>query len=823
MRVKHASILGTAVRSMSSQVTRNNHYVPEWYQRGFLEKHQFQLNYLDMAPMNKGLPDGRVITMNNLRKRGPSGCFQEYDLYSTRFGAVINDEVEKFLFGSIDTRGAKAVRAFVSGDASEMHHAFQDFFEFIDAQKLRTPKGLDWIKARYPALDQAQLMIEMQGLRFMHCRMWTEGVREIVSAEDSDVKFIISDHPVTIFNAAVSPNSPDCVYPSDPPLEWIGSQTVFVLDANTCLILTHLEYAQDPPPASLIVPRTNARYRGSSLVRTDAFIRTRKLSRDEIVAINYLLKNRARKFLAASNRDWLFPERSFTGEWCDIAQILLPKDSLWRFGGEIYVGYDDGRSSYQDAFGRTSGADQYLRRKVVKADLRPNDNCGCGSGHKFKRCCQNLPTEDRPTWEVYSIRERNLMFCRAVEDILGLNAGKSWQDVQRELSDDQVKRIHEAFGSLWPEDTDLPSLLPKPRAGILRAVYLGISDPRIISSLVLGWLSYFDEIVLAHPFINPLHMRPEYSPTLSPSQHKEQTLKNVLLLFMLDPFIQAGYIHLIPNPGDFDRQFFRAILDMAKERTVSWRPSRERGGLQKAVADDDFRRMMLRRPEASLRSSIRREFPEASATQIDATVAYAKSQLEADPFALLQPVEPGEAGAQFHCSKGYNLEVAMFLASLTGSIIYTDIDAHWQHLHLHAQDARGAEDSHRAPVAEAFHTAEFPIQLDAQLMFGELRRGRFVRIKEELSALAEATQQQGHAPRTDQLSSKILKAAESAQRAWSKEPIGNQVAARIEVSIPANGFERNEVRRLLLTYGRAKAVHPIAVALRVKFEETTTS
>ena len=456
---------------MSPQVTRHNHYVPEWYQRGFLQKNESQLHYLDTFPEQKVLSDGRTVTMNSLSKRGPRGCFQEYDLYSTRFGATINDEVEKYLFGSIDTRGARAVRAFASGDSSEMHHAFHDLFEFVDAQKLRTPKGLDWIKARYGTLNQTQLMVEMQGLRFMHCTMWTEGVREIVSADDSDVKFILSDHPVTVYNASVSPTAPDCAYPGDPSVEWVGTQTIFAFDANTCLILTHLEYARNPWVANLTTPRTHARYRGSSIVRTDAFIRTRKLSRHEVVAINHLLKNRARRFLAASNRDWLFPERSFTGAWSNIAQVLLPKDDLWRFGGEIYVGHANGKSSYQDAFGRTSGAHEYLRREARGADPHPNDRCGCGSGRKFKCCCQNLPPEDRPTWEFYSIRERNLMFCRAVQDILGLKAGKSWQDVQRDISDDQVKRIHQALGGLWPEDTDLPSLLPRPRRGILRAVY----------------------------------------------------------------------------------------------------------------------------------------------------------------------------------------------------------------------------------------------------------------------------------------------------------------------------------------------------------------
>ena len=805
---------------MNRQVTRRNHYVPEWYQRGFLNTGASQLHYLDMSPEQKVLSDGRTVTMNSLSKRGPTSCFCEYDLYSTRFGVVISDEVEKFLFGSIDVRGARAVRAFASGEPSEMHCGFEDFFEFIDAQRLRTPKGLDWVKARYASLNQTQLMVEMQGLRFMHCVMWTEGVREIVSAEDSDVKFIVSDHPVTLYNASISPTMPGCEYPDDPSIEWIGTQTVFALDANTCLILTHLEYAQNPETANLITPRTHARYRGPSLVRTDAFIRTRKLTRDEVVAINYLLKSRARRFVAAPNSDWLFPERSFIGEWRAIAQVLLPNDDLWRFGGEIYVGYADGKSQYQDAFGRTSGAHEYLRRKAPKPDLRPNDDCGCGSGRKFKRCCHELSLEDRPTWEVYSIRERNLMFCHAVQDILGLNAGKSWQDIQRQISDDQVNHIHEAFGSLWPEDTNLPSLLPRPRSGILPTVYLGMSDPRLVSVMVLGWLPFFDEIVLAHPFVNPLRIRPKYSPTSSPSQHKEQTLKNVLLLLTLQPFIHAGYIHLIPDPGDFDPQFGASTLQMAKERAAGWKPPKELGRSQKVIADDDHRRAMLRMPEAWLRRSMRQHMPQASDTQIDAAVAHAKSELEADPYALLQPVESGEAGAQLHSFKGYNLETAMFLASLTGSVLYTDLDGHWQQLHLHAQANGRVPSAEWAPAAEALRKVSFPIpiELDAQPLLGALQAGRFSRMKRELRPLVDAIQQQADPPQLDQIALQFSKATETMEHAWSKVPPGNRLIGRIELSIPAGGFERNEVRRLLITFGRAKFVRPIPLAMLVRFE-----
>lgn len=808
---------------MTDQVTRNNHYVPQWYQRGFLAPGQSQLNYLDMSPVQKVLPGGRTVLMKAVHKWGPNNCFYEFDLYSTHFGITVNDEVEKFLFGSIDDSGAKAVRAFSTGDMSAMHDAFQDFFEYLDAQKLRTPKGLDWIRSRYSSLNQVQLMAEMQGLRFMHCTMWTEGVREIVSADDSDVKFIVSDHPVTIYNAATPPTCPQCAYPEDPSIEWIGTQTIFVLDANTCLILTHLEYAKDPKAANLTSPRTHARYRGQSLVRTDAFIRTRKLARDDVVAINYLLKSRARRYLAASNKEWLNPEQSFTGAWQDIAHVLLPKDDLWRFGGETYVGYADGSTQYQDAFGRTSGAHEYLRRKKRKTDLGPNDVCGCGSGRKFKHCCKDLPQADRPTWDIYGIRERNLMFCNAVQDILGLQSGKTWDDIRRELSDEQVKRIHEAFGSLWPEDTDLSELLPRARKNTFRAVYLGASDPRTVEATVLGWLPYFDEVVLAHPFINPLRIKPEFSSTKSPEKHKAQTLKNVLLLLLLEPYIRAGYVHLIPDPGDFNSQFGMLALQMAEQRTGGWKPDRKSLGWLGAIGEDDHRRLMRQLPDSSLRSSMRQHMPEASDAEIDAAIGYIKSELAADPFALLQPIEPGENGGQFLYFKGYSLESAMYLASLTGSAIYTDVEAHWQQLHMHAQRVNREPSVVWTAVADSLRAVAFPIDMNAQSLYEALQAGRFGSIKGTLRRLAEAVQQQNDAPQPDQFALHLTKAAQAMQGEWAKVPRRLRLAGQVELSIPTGGFERNDVRRLLLTFGRAKSVRPIPLAMLIKLEAATAA
>ena len=96
-----------------AKITRQNHYVSMWYQDGFIFGPRRTLQYLDLNPPRKELPNGRVIVGKDLRLRSPKQCFREKDLYTTRFGRTLNDEIEKFLFGAIDASGATAVRGVV--------------------------------------------------------------------------------------------------------------------------------------------------------------------------------------------------------------------------------------------------------------------------------------------------------------------------------------------------------------------------------------------------------------------------------------------------------------------------------------------------------------------------------------------------------------------------------------------------------------------------------------------------------------------------------------------------------------------------------------
>ena len=122
-------------------VTRKNHYVPRWYQRQFFEPGRHKLAYLDLDPPRHDLGGERFVHGRSRFTWLTSQCFVQTDLYSTFFGTAVNDEIERRLFGAIDDRGSKAVRAFVGDEQAEWHHHFQSLFEFIDIQKIRTPKG----------------------------------------------------------------------------------------------------------------------------------------------------------------------------------------------------------------------------------------------------------------------------------------------------------------------------------------------------------------------------------------------------------------------------------------------------------------------------------------------------------------------------------------------------------------------------------------------------------------------------------------------------------------------------------------------------------
>ncbi|MHB8139532.1 MAG: DUF4238 domain-containing protein [Smithellaceae bacterium] len=817
-------------------ITRRNHYVPVWYQKRFLPSGGTSFYYVDLCPEKRTLSDGRVIPLHDCCRWGPNQCFWEKDLYTTSFFGLKNDEIERFLFGAIDSAGSASVSAIIDNDMAKLHDLFNKFFEYLDAQKIRTPKGLDWIKTKYPRLTQLQLMFEMQQLRQMHCTMWVEAVREIVSAEDSDVKFIITDHPVTIYNPACPPDSDYCKYPEEPSISFKGSQIIVPLDLNRCLILTNLEYARDPQNTDLLTNRTNARNFGQTISRIDTMIRSRKLKPEDVGAINYILKARARRYIAAGNKKWLYPEHDVCGNWVELGKTLLPpKNELWHFGGEMYIGYEDGSTHYQDEFGRTVGDLSYLKKPARTGKIGVNEPCICGSGKKYKKCCRDKAPADRPIATVRSIRERNLMFIEMVVNILGLAKGKTWDDVRKELSDKQVKDIHGAFGCLWPPETNVVDMLPRPDNKIFRALYSGLIDPRIILRNVASFSLYFDEIIVINPFMNPAYVKPEFSPVESPGQYKQETLKNVLLLMQLAPFIEAGVVNLIPDPCTFNHSLRQQIWDMAKARLKDWKPDPAHMKPMEELTKDDFKRSWMAMSDDSLRRNIKTALPELSDEQVKSTLEYMKKKQAEDPLALLQPVARGEKSGQFLISHlSPNFELGFFLAQITGSILYTDNLHRWGEINAAVNPVDILRGSPWDPLSKCMNELDMVFEINPVQNLQIRKTGKLGLVRDILRRINAFVQEGCEPDRIKELSlslsnelvgahKKLLMEFDLIQKQSRKNTPDIPVAifkGRLNCVIPTGGFGVNAIHRLLLSYGSINYLKSVPMAMFIKYDES---
>jgi hypothetical protein len=338
-----------------------NHYVPRWYQHGFIPEAASprRYHYLDLKPERVEHAGGGFHYRTARRHIGPDICFEQEHLYTLFFKEYATDVIEKRFFGTIDARGADAVSFFADYKVNDQSgKAVQDLVWYIDAQKLRTPKGLDFLKGLSGG-DHGKALMLMRRMHQVHVTMWMEGVWEVLNCDDSATKFIVTDHPVTTYNRAMFPQSQPCLYPRDAPIDLLGTHTIFPLNMNRCLIITNLGYVRNPE-----VPPLKRRQNPRSFAETMWDIRRvqtgRQVTEDEVRAINFILKTRARRYIGAAEQDWLYPERHLKSTmWNKLGGpfFLMPDPRRVPFTTEFLVGYADGSAWGQDEYGRQGPRD----------------------------------------------------------------------------------------------------------------------------------------------------------------------------------------------------------------------------------------------------------------------------------------------------------------------------------------------------------------------------------------------------------------------------------------------------------------------------------
>ena len=353
------------------QQSHKHHYVPEWYQRRFLAPGQTAFKILDLKPREfRDKKTGALLGRSRaVFERGPTAWFYEKDLYTVRALGQVNDDIERYLFGRIDREGKLGLEALVTEDWNTLHHYYDRFFEFMDALRLRTPKGLRFVQGFAKANSHHGLLMAMQQLRTMHCVMWGEGAREIFKADDSTVKFLFSDHPVTFYNREVFPADPAIPRGMDPLQQWLGTQTLFPLDRNRLAVVTHNEWGRNPSKKTARVQRTNARMFDNPMIWYHDWGRKRSLTEDQVRAVNFIVKSRAERYVASATEEDLFPERGLkTRMWNKLAPFLMPEGfAVAPQSGYTVIGMKDGTFHFQDEFGRRAATKEEHDAHVTEA------------------------------------------------------------------------------------------------------------------------------------------------------------------------------------------------------------------------------------------------------------------------------------------------------------------------------------------------------------------------------------------------------------------------------------------------------------------------
>lgn len=357
---------------------------------------------------------------------------------------------------------------------------------------------------------------------------------------------------------------------------------------------------------------------------------------------------------------------------------------------------------------------------ISKNKVGRNEPCPCGSGKKYKKCCidkggpipkivetpMGVPPEE-------SVIKRNLFFLDMVAECLGFTKGKKWTDIKRDITKEQVREIFSLVQFIWPPNTNLPHILPKPD-GKLRGLFLGMQRPETILRNIVRYSLYTDEILVISPFLNPWCMAEEYNPILQPDMYKAESLKLIHFLGALEPWIRSGIVNLIPDPGDFDYKLRKKTWDLAINRRGGTKPPREDMEEELKFAEADLARSMWRIPDKSLRHLIKEANPNLEESGIQKTLQYIRHLQKKDPLALEQPITPGSEFTVQHFSA--NLEMGLYIAQMTGAYLFTNSKVRWNEiLSVAPKQPNGGEVW--SPLTHAFQQLDFKFLNDVSPTF----------------------------------------------------------------------------------------------------------
>lgn len=649
--------------SSVSNLMYQHHYVPRWYQKQFLPPKIHKFYYLDLSPDTITTPNGIKYTRNELLNWGPSRCFKQDNLYTIELFGCKSDIIERQLFGEIDGRGRYSFDIFASPKAwqqTKAHDKFEYFIEFMDAQKLRTPKGMNLIKSLCITQGQEPNKLLVLGLmqqyRKMHCAMWIESIWEVVTAKNSQVKFIINDHPVIAYNPKV--RTPMNIYNMtiDPPISLLGTHTIFPLDLEHCLILTHRQYALASDKCDPLDDRINARYGDKAIFGFRKIIFERDLTDEDVCKINFITKESALRYVASPEKEWLYPEKLIQEDnWESLYEVLMPPKEKITLTQSIVIGHKDGSVEGYDPFGRDISTEE--KEKFNKTMRQVT----------LGKEISNIFDNDSKT-DLYN---KGIVLLDSIKEIFGINKGKTIDDIRKELTGGQIKLLYRVIAELYPYKINFCDLIP-PNNNLFRGLFLGHIHPQTIHRDISNIIHLFDEVLIINPFSNPNSLRDKFNPIYNPNEHLRNTYKLILSLLMIEPFIREGLVKIIPDPADFEFSLKMKLMRVAEQRRGNIKFDEDENVYLQEIEQLEFRQITRSLPKEYIREKLKQSSHDISDEDINKVLEYIDLESQGDLTDIAKPLQ--EMGPQYTITRlGLNLEGTLLFCKLTGATPITYI------------------------------------------------------------------------------------------------------------------------------------------------------
>src|ERR1700730_10025291 len=352
-----------------------------------------------------------------------------------------------------------------------------------------------------------------------------------------------------------------------------------------------------------------------------------------------------------------------------------------------------------------------------------NDSCHCGEEKKYKHCCLSLDeTKDaRMEWmlSARTLHDKNVALLGAATDIFGLN--RTWDKVKSGLSDARIVEFYRFVTGLWPVATDQRIILPPPDSS-LRALYLGENEPEMMVQNVFRFSLYADQILIVNPFMNPNVLAEDMNPILCPGEWRLQTLRLIYQLAQLAPWIYAGLVTLIPDPGDFDRSLRVKTWDLAATRLKGTKPTDE--DIDRSAIKARTRRAFLCCPRDYLERMTRQANPGISDEDVLKVLDDIERDRAEDPLLLNETIDQIPA-QNMVSSLGANLEMGLYICQATGSFPYTNVKFRWREI-LAAKQDLDATALTWTPLTNAFQqlTFKFLDKVDTEFACTLRKEGR---------------------------------------------------------------------------------------------------